>query len=107
MQKYAYVEQNDLFKDILEKYIRERVKNEVRNERLENKIARLRSGSKRQHQKYEKEVKEVADENKHLKNENESLKLGIIHRDEILKYVFEEVEDKKIKDYLSKVFLEI
>lgn len=97
--------QNDLFKDILEKYIRERVK----NERLENKIARLRSGSKKQHQKHleeikrrEKDINKLEKTLKSLDSEKKSLKLGLFYRDEILNCVFEKVEDKEIKEYLLK-----
>lgn len=91
-----------LLREMVAMYTQDIIELERKNIKLENKINRMKSGSKVFYRKMEKEKKHLLEEKNELKKENDSLKLGMMHRDEIINYIFENTEDKNIKEYLQK-----
>lgn len=91
-----------LLREMVAMYTQDIIALERKNIKLENKINRMRSGSKRFYRDIKKEKDSLRKDAKNLKEKNDSLKLGIMHRDEIINYIFENTEDKNIKDYLQK-----
>jgi len=91
-----------LLREMVAMYTQDIIELERKNLKLENKINRMRSGSKAFYSKIEKEKSILLKEKKEIEKENDSLKLGMMHRDEIINYIFENTEDKNIKDYLQK-----
>lgn len=91
-----------LLREIVVMYTQDIIELERKNIKLENKINRMKSGSKTFYRKIEKEKKDLLKEKNELKEENDSLKLGMMHRDEMINYIFKNTEDKNIKEYLQK-----
>lgn len=95
-------EVGQLLREMVAMYTQDIIELERKNLKLENKINRMRSGSKAFYKKMEKEKNSLLKEKEELKRQNDDLKLGMMHRDEMINYIFEKTEDKNIKDYLQK-----
>lgn len=95
-------EVGQLLREMVAMYTQDIIELERKNIKLENKINRMRSGSKSFYKKMEKEKCVLLKEKKEIEKEIDSLKLGMMHRDEMINYIFENTEDKNIKDYLQK-----
>ena len=91
-----------LLREMVTMYTQDIIELERKNLKLENKINRMRSGSKAFYKKMENEKSSLLKEKKELKRQNDDLKLGMMHRDEMINYIFENTEDKNIKEYLQK-----
>lgn len=95
-------ETGSLLREMVAMYTQDIIELEKKNIKLENKINRMKSGSKSFYRKIEEEKNVLLEEKNELKKENDSLKLGIMHRDEMINYIFENTEDRNIKEYLQK-----
>ena len=91
-----------LLREMVTMYTQDIIELERKNLKLENKINRMRSGSKAFYKKMENEKSSLLKEKTELKRQNDDLKLGMMHRDEMINYIFENTEDKNIKEYLQK-----
>lgn len=95
-------ETGTLLREMVAMYTQDIIELERKNIKLENKINRMRSGSKAFYKKMEKEKTSLLKEKKELKRQNDDLKLGMMHRDEMINYIFDNTKDEYIKDYLQK-----
>ena len=98
-----------LLKEMVTMYTQDIIELERKNIKLENKINRMKSGSKKafgnlrsEKEDLECKLEDTERNAKNLEKENFSLKLGISHRDEIINHIFDNTKDEYIKNYLQK-----
>ena len=98
-----------LLREMVAMYTQDIIELERKNIKLENKINRMKSGSKKafgnlksEKKDVERKLKDAHDNIRKIEADNTSLKIGIAHRDEIINYIFENTEDRDIKEYLQK-----
>ena len=103
-------ETGSLLREMVAMYTQDSIELEKKNIKLENKINRMRAGAKKAFSQLEEdknnvrlERRDLIQEKKDLESEIESLKIGMIHRDEIINHIYETTDDQEIKDYLDTI----
>ncbi|MBR1679613.1 MAG: hypothetical protein IJ704_03120 [Bacilli bacterium] len=103
-------ETGSLLREMVAMYTQDIIELEKKNIKLENKINRMRAGAKKAFSQLEEdknnvrlERRDLIQEKKDLESEIESLKIGMIHRDEIINHIYETTDDQEIKDYLDTI----
>lgn len=109
VKTYKLFDENDVVSNMVNRYINDILELERENIKLQNKVDRVVSGSKKHHKELQDQLmKEKYEKNKiidELKRENGELKLGITFRNDII-LALKEIDHPKVQEILDKVWNE-